>query len=558
MANSPSGGSLRSCATFILLVTGAGEADGRPERLALNENGPVVLAGSSVTLGEVSALDQAAATVKSRVSDVEFTSEDELGTFNGGVYTAGMRPGTDTIKLRSRDLDVTGTAQIHVVDSLTELTVTRTGSTAPVSALSLEAGESVSLTASGTYWSRSALRAGSGGVTWEVTGDVGAITPEGVFTASGSGTSGSILVSAGGVTKTISVELNSTHTDVTPDHWSYEAVEYCYDHGIVSGVSNTEFGRDNPIRRGDFVLMLYGALGRPSVSEPSSFTDVQASNYYCDAVSWASANGLVSGVAEGLFAPADFVTREQAFTVLHQTMPLLEMDSPEPDLSILDQFADRDQIAEYAQPHMAALVSQGLASGAGGVLNPKGSLTRAEMAALLYRLLTYTDPETDAQPETEPEEPALDPDAELTLDLEEGVLEPAQSLTLTASLSSGEGTVAWSSSDPTVAPVSPDGTVTNVYTGTGTPTVTITASCGPLTASAELQCTPAEQVGQVTAEPSLNVRSSPSLDGSVISRLSYGARVIVLEEDGGWYQVLFSDGKAAVTGWVSADYLTLL
>ena len=51
----------------------------------------MVLAGSSVTLGDVAALDGSASTVSSRVSDAVFTSEDGLGSFNGGVYTAGTR-----------------------------------------------------------------------------------------------------------------------------------------------------------------------------------------------------------------------------------------------------------------------------------------------------------------------------------------------------------------------------------------------------------------------------------------------------------------------------------
>ena len=101
--------------------------------------------------------------------------------------------------------------------------------------------------------------------------------------------------------------------------------------------------------------------------------------------------------------------------------------------------------------------------------------------------------------------------------------------------------------------------VTNVYAGVGTPSVTITASCGTLTASAVLQCAPAEQVGQVTAQPSLNVRSGPGTDRSILSSLKYGAQVVVLDTSTpGWYQVIFSSAGAAVTGWVSADYLTLL
>ena len=559
VVNSPSEGALRSCAAFILLVTDAETADGSAERLALKEDGLVVLAGSSVTLGDVAALDRGASTVSSRVTDVEFTSTDGLGTFNGGVYTAGTTPGTDTIALYSPSLDISGTAQIHVVSALSDLTVTRVGSNAAVSSLSLEPGESVALTASGSYWSRTALRTGTAAVTWAVTGNVGSITQDGVFTASASGTSGTITATAGGITKTISVSLNNIHTDVPEDHWAYQAVEYCYDHGIVSGISPTEFGVNNSIYRKDFVLMLYGALGRPAVSGASGFEDVDSTAYYAAAVTWATSNNLVSGVAPGRFGPDDLVTREQAATILHQAMPLLGLSSQEPDLSILEQFADQGQIADYARPHMAALVSQGLLSGTGSGLNPKGNLTRAEMATLLYRLLT-TDETPSQEPEPEPEpQPELDPNATLTLDITQTTVAGGQSLQLNATLTGGTGTITWTSSDPTIAPVDANGMVTNVYAGVGTPSVTITASCGPLTASAVLQCSPAQQVGQVTAQPSLNVRSGPSLNDPVISSLKYAAQVAVLDDTvPGWYQVLFSSGNAAVTGWVSADYLTLL
>lgn len=339
--NSPSGGSPRACATFILLITDA-PTDREPERLALQEDGLTVLTSSSLTLGDVAAVDNGGATVSRRVSDAEFSSRDELGSFNGSIYTAGDRAGTDEIAIRSRDLDLKGSAQIHVVDALTSLTVSRAGSTSPLTALTLEAGESVQLAASGSYWSREALRPGSGGVTWSVEGNVGSITQDGVFTSGGTGSSGTITATAGGLTSKVTVGLENVHNDVTPEHWSYPAVEYCYEHGIVSGVSSTEFGRDHSIRRGDFVLMLYNALGKPAVTGSSGFSDVSPSDYYAQAITWASANHLVSGVAEGLFDPTDLVTREQAFTILHQAMPLLGLSSPEPDLTVLDRFADRD------------------------------------------------------------------------------------------------------------------------------------------------------------------------------------------------------------------------
>ena len=548
--SSPSGGSARSCATFILLVTddpGTGPAT----RLALKEDGLVVLAGTSVTLGDVASVNAGAKTVDSRVSDATFTSSG-LGSFNGSVYTAGSTAGTDTITIHSDSLGLSGTAQIHVVTSLSKLTVTKSNGSA-LSSLSMKAGESVQLSATGTYWSRSALRSSSTAVTWGVTGGVGTITADGLFTASGNSSSGTITATAGGITTSIPVSLENVHNDVTPDHWSYTAVEYCYEHGIVSGVSSTEFGRDLSIQRGDFVLMLYNSLGKPAVTGSLTFTDVSPTDYYAKAIIWASANGLASGVGDGLFAPTAPVTREQAFTMLHQAMPLLGIESPEPDLSVLDQFSDKDQIADYAKPHMAALVAQGVASGAGGVINPKTNLSRAEMAALLYRLLTY---DTTEEP-TEPTQP--DPDATLTLDQAEATLESAKTLTLTATLTGTQVPITWTSSNPAIATVDSNGVVTNVYTGAGTAQVTITATCGSLSASAVIQCQSAQRIGVVTAEPTLNVRSGPGTQYDVVSRLSFETQVIVLDDSqAGWYQILFSDASGkAITGYVSSDYLSI-
>ena len=168
------------------------------------------------------------------------------------------------------------------------------------------------------------------------------------------------------------------------------------------------------------------------------------------------------------------------------------------------------------------------------------------------------EPFRPGQPET-PDVPQVDPDAQLILSQTEGTLASAETLQLTAQLSIGEGPVTWRSSDPSVAAVSPEGVVTNVYAGSGNASVTITASCGALTAEAVLQCGPAGQIGLVTAEPTLRVRSGPSQEDPVISRLNNGSRVVLLDTDTpGWYQVLFSDAAGqAVTGWASADYILL-
>ena len=56
----------------------------------------------------------------------------------------------------------------------------------------------------------------------------------------------------------------------------------------------------------------------------------------------------------------------------------------------------------------------------------------------------------------------------------------------------------------------------------------------------------------------LNIRSGPGTDQTVIGSLADGDQVVVLEALEGWYRILFLDeaGQAA-RGYVSADYLTV-
>ena len=287
-----------------------------PQRLALKNDGPVVLASTGVDLGQVVAVDEFGNTVSTGIGDVSFASNG-LGFIENGHYTAGSSAGTDTITITS-GTGLQGTAQVHVVSGLSGLTVTRANSTTALSSLSLEPGDSVQLAASGTYWGRTAMR-DLNSLTWTIEGDVGTITPEGLFTASDqSGAKGTIVAQVFHQTVRIPVTLSNAHSDVPPGHWAYDAVEFCYQQGIVSGVSDTEFGADHTIRRGDFMLMLYRAVGQPETKAATPFQDVSATDYYAKAVAWGHANGVISGISDTEFGPKNQITREQTFTILRR------------------------------------------------------------------------------------------------------------------------------------------------------------------------------------------------------------------------------------------------
>ena len=589
--NLPSDGKPRSCATYLLLVT---EESGneRPHSLTMPQHGLCVLTGSSLTLPETLVLDNGLNLLEEVPSDLTIISVNRLGEVEEGIYTAGDTAGTDILKLHSNRLGIEGYVPLHVVDTLTELTVTQADSEEPLNQIKLKPAETITLTAAGSYWSRPAMR-DVNSIVWSVDPAVGNVDQAGVFTAGEAGSTGDLVVTVGGMTQTIPVIVKNIHTDVDETHWAYAAVEYCYENGIVGGISPTEFGRDNPIRRGDFMLMLYNAMGTPAITNECTFTDVSSTDYYATALAWGQQVGLASGTGDGAYSPTNSLTREQAFTILRQALPRLGKSCPDADLSVLEQFSDFSSIADYAKPHAATLVAQGVVSGRGDGLDPKGNLTRAEMAALVSKILTYTPiteyPEVPTEPEipeipTQPETPEIPTQPELpttpevpeeegtsqtpdltdvmlTLDHTELMLNSGESLPLSATLTPNvEGAViTWSSSSPSTATVTPSGVVTNLFPGVGTPTVTITASCGELTANCTVICSGATCTGVVIdAENGLNVRSGPGTTHTAIGFLPNEAQVVVLHEQDGWYQVLYlNDKQQAAIGYVSGNYLVV-
>ena len=550
--------------TYMLLVTNE-KGNGVPQRLAPEQTGQVALIGSTLSLPKATAIDSGLNPVSSSLATLTYSSLNGLGTISGSSYTAGWNPGTDTVRFSSNGLE--GTAQIHLVNALSSLKISRSGSSSALSSLRVKPGEQVQLNASGTYWGRDAT-VDFNAIAISVKGNVGTVDKNGLFTAAQNPGSGSITFSAGGLTQTVAISPAYTHNDVASDHWSFDAVEYCYAKGIVNGISATEFGRDYPIIRGDFILMLYNALGKPAVSGPCTFLDVKEGDHFYTALAWGQQNGLASGVGNNKFAPRDNITREQAFSLLYRFLPMAGKSVPDGSLAVLDQFKDKGKIAAFAQTASATLVAQGLASGSDGKLDPKGTLTRAQMASLLYRALEHTPVNTNPTDPSQPgdkdpggSDPILPGNYLLALDQSQAELASGGSVTLKATiLPAVEGAkVTWSSSEPNTAAVSAGGMVTNLHPGKEARTVTISASWNGQTVSCIVTCQPARHAGTVTgAENGLNVRSGPGTTHSAIGGLRNGAQVVVLGYQEGWYQILFRnvEGQAAI-GYVTEQYFSL-
>lgn len=400
VVNRPSDNTPRRCASYLLLVTDD-PGDGVPVGLALPSDGSTALTGSALELGSAVAYDSGLNPVEADLSDLVVIPAAGLGTVENGVYTAGSAPGMETVLCYSPSSGLSGTAQIWVTDTLTRLDVTP-------SPLELKTGEQESLAVSGSFWSRPALR-GTVGALFQAEGDAGSVDEAGLFTTRELAGTGTVTVTAGGLTKTVPVLVQQayTHDDVTAEDWSYDAVEYCYAAGITTGIAANLFGRGTPISRADFVVMLYRAAGEPAAEGKLPFSDVAPEDYFAPAILWAWQNGVVSGIGDGSFGARMAITRQDAFTILGRALPLLGFEPGQADESLLEGYLDAALLSDYARAPISALTAAGVVQGGGdGQLRPADDITREQTAAILYRCHTLPQPE----PEPEPIEPEPEPE----------------------------------------------------------------------------------------------------------------------------------------------------
>lgn len=137
--------------------------------------------------------------------------------------------------------------------------------------------------------------------------------------------------------------IDVTFTDVQdPSQWFYSPVYWAVQKGITTGIDDTLFGVGEECTRGQVMTFLYKAAGSPDVfGIENPFTDVEAGEFYYDAVLWAANNGITGGTTATTFSPDDKCTRAQVATFLFKTAGSPEIsteNNPFTDISEKDWF----------------------------------------------------------------------------------------------------------------------------------------------------------------------------------------------------------------------------
>lgn len=174
--------------------------------------------------------------------------------------------------------------------------------------------------------------------------------------------------------------------DVPSGSWYYDDVAYVYDTGLMTGLTATTFGPNLSTTRGMIVTILWRMENEPAAKHGCPFADVRRGSYYEQAIAWASENGIVTGFDGSTFAPDRAITREQLAAILFRFAAYRGMDAVTLREN-LSSFQDQAAISVYAVSALNWAVGEGLMQGTGDKLEPTGSATRAQVAAMLRRFM---------------------------------------------------------------------------------------------------------------------------------------------------------------------------
>ena len=200
-----------------------------------------------------------------------------------------------------------------------------------------------------------------------------------------------IVVGIGAKTYTLTILRNSgtganPFTDVSEKDWFYGDVMFAYENGLMIGTGNAQFRPHGTATRGMMATILWRMAGSPAPKGNNSFTDVEAGTWYTDAIAWTAENGIFLGYGNNKVGPNDSITREQLAAIFFRYADYKGCDMNAK--GELDKFRDAGKVSDYARAAMQWAVGSGLIQGKpDGVLDPQGTATRAEIAAMLHRFL---------------------------------------------------------------------------------------------------------------------------------------------------------------------------
>lgn len=193
-------------------------------------------------------------------------------------------------------------------------------------------------------------------------------------------------------------------TDMPSDAKAAQAIENAVRNKLLGGYDDNTVRPDANIRRSEMAAIITRACKVTQMSDLSMFSDVKEDDWFYSAMSASKSMGAFEGDGDRM-RPYDNISFQECFTVLARVFNLypefleyydLPDELPEGfmasgntiyDISALKDYKDSDNIADWAKPYVAGMVSHGAWSGKDGMLTPNDYITRAEFAEVMDNII---------------------------------------------------------------------------------------------------------------------------------------------------------------------------
>jgi len=168
----------------------------------------------------------------------------------------------------------------------------------------------------------------------------------------------------------------TTFKDIN-DHWAKEMIGELAGQGIITGYPDGSFHPIEFVQRQHVALLFYRAFEFEPTRQAAAFLDVDPNHSYYEAILTLQQAGIVDG-SSGKFNPTAFLTRAQMAKIVALAIKL----KPAGESAFRDV-----PTAHWGSAYIAALAENGIVLGDNGKFRPDEPVTRAEIAAMLYRAL---------------------------------------------------------------------------------------------------------------------------------------------------------------------------
>lgn len=383
--NSPSEGVERKVANGLLLVYKAGDGGSTPQHLNLYPSLTLAMPGASVQVNGYASNSLFEKT--SLPSALTYTVNDGSGTINSsGLFTAGDIEGRVTITGTSGN--ISGTTEVEVVKNNLTITPSVTklyieaGQSSDIN-VSVKSGpiNVVSNDSSFTWTCDPAIG----------TIDQNGVFTAG---SNNTAQTGNIYLAYNGQTITIPVQAGALTKDFpdTTTHWAKAYIGNLAARNILAGMGDNKFYPDTQLTRAQFLAILAKTVDGLDVSTavPAKFNDVSSAEWYYNYINWGYNSGIVSGISDTEFAPNANITREQMCIMLCKFAVSQNLQLPQTGNSV--SFTDDNAINSWSRDYVYTVVGAGIMNGQpAGNFEPQGLTTRAQAAKVAYMYLNIRD-----------------------------------------------------------------------------------------------------------------------------------------------------------------------